>query len=160
MLQARKSGDKEALGLLSLILGDVATLKARTGKEVDENQIDNLIRSLFNKNSDVINGKDIDEEIAKVSGNDQRIQQLQELKKQRFQSDAVAKLQKENKFFSTLLPATLSIEEIKVVLAEISVDIKAAKNIGQATGVAMKFLKPKNLKVLGDDVKVAVEQMR
>ena len=162
-IQARKSGDKEAVRLLSLVLGDVSTLKSRTGKDPDDSQIETLIRSLFNKNADVLAGKDIDDEIEKVKGNEQRVKELQTLKEQRLtdRSEAFDKLRKENDFFKTLLPATLTVEEIKTALLVIGpAEIRAAKSSGQATGVAMKILRAKGLKVLGDDVKMAVEDLR
>ena len=66
----------------------------------------------------------------------------------------------ENAFLTTLLPKTLSVEEIKAALAEVADAIKGAKNDGQATGVAMKHLKSKNLKVQGEDVSAAVRALR
>lgn len=158
--QARKAGDKEAVILLSVILGDLSTLKARNNKEPTEEQVENVIRSLRNKNDDVLAGKDIDEEIKKQT-DENRVKELQALKVSRLQdrSDTFEKLRRENAFFTTMLPTTLTVEEIKVILAEIRDDLLAAK-AGAAVGVAMKFLKPKGLKVLGDDVKVAVEQLK
>lgn len=136
LTQARKSGDKEALSLLSVILGDLSTLKARNNKDATEDQIENLIRGLRDKNNETLGllagrGREADE----------------------------VRLNKENVYLTSLLPTTLTVEEIKVALAEIQDQLMAAKG-GAAVGLAMKFLKPKGLKVLGDDVKLAVEQLK
>jgi hypothetical protein len=58
------------------------------------------------------------------------------------------------------LPKTLSVEEIAAQLGEVADAIKGAKNDGQATGVAMKHLKSKQLRVLGEDVSAAVKKLR
>ena len=72
----------------------------------------------------------------------------------------LAKLTAENTFLQTLLPDTLLVEEIVAQLHEVADAVRAAKNDGQATGLAMKHLKPKGLRVLGDDVSAAVKKMR
>lgn len=136
MTQARKAGDKEALSLLSVILGDLSTLKARNNKDVTEDQVENLIRGLRDKNN---------ETLALLAGKGREADEI--------------RLKTENAYLTSLLPTTLTVEEIKVALAEIKDDLLAAK-AGAAVGVAMKFLKPKGLKVLGDDVKIAVEQLK
>lgn len=134
--QARKAGDKEALGILQVVLGDLSTLKARNGKDVTEDQIENTIRGLRDKNNETLvllagKGREADE----------------------------VRLNKENAYLTTLLPTTLTVAEIKVALAEIKDQLVTAKG-GAAVGIAMKYLKPKGLKVLGDDVKKAVEEMK
>lgn len=136
MTQARKAGDKEALSLLSVILGDLSTLKARNNKDITEDQVENLIRGLRDKNN---------ETLALLAGKGREADEI--------------RLKTENAYLTSLLPTTLTVEEIKVALAEIKDDLLAAK-AGAAVGVAMKFLKPKGLKVLGDDVKIAVEQLK
>lgn len=136
MTQARKSGDRESLNILSVIIGDLSTLKARNNKDVTEDQIENLIRGLRDKNN---------ETLTLLAGKSREADEV--------------RLNKENAYLTSLLPITLTVEEIKVALAEIRDQLIAAK-AGAAVGVAMKFLKPKGLKVLGDDVKIAVEQLK
>ncbi len=134
--QARKSGDKQAMSLLQVILGDISTLKARNNKEPSEDQVDGMIRSLRDKNN---------ETLALLAG--------------KGREDDEVRLKNENTYLTSLLPTTLTVEQIVAELAE-AADVKTAKNDGAAVGLAMKFLKPKGLKVLGDDVKKAVEQIR
>ena len=69
------------------------------------------------------------------------------------------KLSKENDCLSSLLPKTLSKDEIKNNLSEVIDSIKAV-NIGQATGIAVKFLKSKNLLALGEDISSAVKELK
>jgi len=137
LTQARKSGDKDSLNLLSVILGELSTLKARNGKEPTEEQVDNLIRSFRDKNN---------ETLALLAGKGREADET--------------RLNKENAYLSSLLPVTMTVEEIKTALAEQVTEVRSAKSSGQATGVAMKLLKSKGLKVLGDDVKMAVEDLR
>lgn len=70
------------------------------------------------------------------------------------------KLNKEIAILEALLPRTLGVDEIVAALASVESDIKAAGNDGQATGVAMKHLKPQGLVVEGKDVSAAVKQIR
>jgi len=124
------------MSLLQVILGEVSTQQARSGKELSDEQVENVIRGLVTKN---------DESLALIAGKGM----AQE-----------AGLREENVFLNSLLPTVLTVDEIKVALTDLTEQIKTAKNDGMATGLAMKFLKPKGLKVLGDDVKKAVEQLR
>ncbi len=133
---ARKQGAKTEMMLLQVILGEVSTQQSRSGKELTDEQVENVVRGLVTKNNEslaAIAGKGYAQEVGLVE---------------------------ENKYLSALLPQTLTVDEIKTALAEVSENLKAAKNAGMATGLAMKFLKTKGLKVLGDDVKVAVDQLR
>ncbi len=66
----------------------------------------------------------------------------------------------ENKILDSLLPQYWSVEKIQQQLEADGVDVKAAKNDGQATGMAMKHLKSINALVEGDTVREAVARMR
>jgi hypothetical protein len=59
-----------------------------------------------------------------------------------------------------LLPKTLDREAIRKELEAVAADLRGAKGEGQATGMAMKHLKGKGLAVLGEDVAVAVKEIR
>jgi len=136
LTEARKASNKVQMSLLQVILGEVSTQQARSGKELSDEQVEGVIRGLVTKNDEsltLIAGKGMSQEPG---------------------------LREENIFLNSLLPTVLTVEEIKTALADLTEQIKSAKNDGMATGLAMKFLKPKGLKVLGDDVKKAVEQLR
>jgi uncharacterized protein len=139
LTEARKAGQSLQMGSLQVILGDASMIEARSGKKATDEEIEKIIRKL-------------------VVGNTETI----DLLKQKGMGDnpEIAKRTTENVFLTTLLPKSMSVEEIKAALAEVADAIKAAKSDGQATGVAMKHLKSKNLKVQGDDVSAAVRGLR
>jgi uncharacterized protein YqeY len=67
----------------------------------------------------------------------------------------------ENEFYNSLLPTMLSVEQIEGLLVEVSDAIKLAKDIGPATGIAMKLFKTKNItNVSGQDVQTVVKKIR
>ncbi len=135
----RKSGSSVEMGVLQVVLGDASTLEARSGKKPTDDEVEKLIRKT-------------------MLGNQETLGILRE--RNLTASDNFAKLTTENALLQTLLPQTLSVDEIVTHLAEVSDAIKAAKNDGQATGAAMKHLKGKGLRVLGEDVTQAVKRVR
>jgi uncharacterized protein len=139
LTEARKAGQAQEMGALQVILGDASMIEARTGKKASDEEIEKIVRKL-------------------VVGNVETIELLK--KKGMGDLPDVAKRTAENVFLNTLLPKTMSIDDIKAALAEVADAVKAAKNDGQATGVAMKHIKSKNLKVQGDDVSAAVRALR
>ena len=139
LTECRKTGKAVEMTVLQVVLGDASMIEARTGKKASDEEMEKLIRKT-------------------MLGNQETLALLEQ--KSMTASDNFAKLTTENAFLTTLLPRTLSPDEIVVQLTEVADAVKAAKNDGQATGVAMKHLKGKQLKVLGDDVSVAVKKIR
>jgi uncharacterized protein YqeY len=139
LTEARKARNKLQMDALQVILGDASMIDARTGKKATDEEIDKIIRKL-------------------VVGNTETLDLLKE--KGMTSNPDYARRTEENAYLATLLPRSMSVDEIKSALAEVADTIKGAKNDGQATGVAMKHLKSKNLKVQGDDVSAAVKQLR
>ncbi len=137
--EAVKARDDLARDLLRVVLGEVSTRKARTGKEPAEAEVHAIIRSLMTNNAET--RKELE----------QRGQTAHE---------AYERLGRENEYLETLLPRTLDQAAIRAALEPIAGDLKGAKNDGQATGMAMKHLKQKGLAVLGEDVAAAVKQVR
>jgi len=70
------------------------------------------------------------------------------------------KLLAENPILASLLPQYWSVEQILQRLQADGIDLKAAKNDGQAMGLAMQHLKKIEAKVEGQAVKEAVAAMR
>jgi uncharacterized protein len=136
---AIKTRDDLARDLLRIIMGEVSTRKARTGKEPPDTEIHAIIRSMMTNNNET--RKELE----------QRGQTTH---------DAYERLARENVYLDTMLPRTLDQAAILKELEPIAAELKAAKNDGQATGLAMKHLKPKGLVVLGEDVSAAVKQLR
>jgi uncharacterized protein len=136
---AIKGGDDLARDVLRVIMGEVSTRQARTGKEPRDEEVHAIIRSM-------------------VANNNETRKELE----QRGQTghEAYQRLARENGYLETLLPKTLDQAAIRRELEPIAAELKGAKNDGQATGLAMKHLKQKGLAVLGEDVAAAVKQLR
>jgi uncharacterized protein YqeY len=139
LLEARKGGQAAHMATLQVILGDASMIEARSGKKASDEEIEKIIRKL-------------------VVGNTETIAMLKE--KGMADHPDVATRTAENAFLQTLLPQTLNVADIKTQLVEVADAIKGAKNDGMATGIAMKHLKGKSLKVLGEDVSAAIRELR
>ncbi len=139
LVAAMKAKDDLVKDVLRVVLGEVSTRKARSGKEPRDEEVHAIIRSMMANN----------------------VETRKELE-QRGQTahDAYERLGRENSYLETLLPRTLDRDAILKELAPVAAELKAAKSDGQATGLAVKQLKQKGLAVLGEDVAAAVKQMR
>lgn len=135
---AKRSGAREEKDLLSVILGDIATAEARSGKEIADAEVEKLLRKLVESNTET----------------------LAQLKSHRGDDPRIPVLQREIACLATLLPQTLDVPAIVKALEPVRADIAAAKNDGAAMGVAMKHLKTQGLKALGQDVTAAVQAIR
>ena len=130
-MKARQTVEKE---ILRLVLGEIQTEEARRGSELSDEEITRIIRKLVKSNRETI-GATVDVE-------------------------AKATLEAENVVLETLLPKMLDESEIIEALAPVREAIMAAGNDGQATGVAMKHLKPSGAPVDGKTVSAAVRAIR
>jgi uncharacterized protein YqeY len=132
--QAMKNRDDVAKNILRLALGEMQTAEAREGRAVREDEAFAIVRKLVKSN----------EETLAAAG----------------EGEQATILRKEIAILSGLLPATMSVAQIVEALAPVSDGLKAAKNDGQATGLAMKHLKTTGATFDGTDVSVAVKQIR
>ena len=139
LTECRKTGKAVELSVLQVVLGDASMIEARAGHKATDDEVEKIIRKTMLGNQETIV---ILEQKGLTGGANH------------------TKLSAENVFLQTLLPNTLSVEAIAGHLGEVADALRAAKNDGQATGVAMKHLKPKGLRVLGDDVSAAVKKIR
>jgi uncharacterized protein YqeY len=137
--EAMKAKDDLARDLLRVVMGEVSTRRARTGKEPGDDEVYGIIRSM------ITNNKETRHEL------EQRGQTAHE---------AYERLGRENAYLESLLPTTLDRARIRKELEAIAVELKTAKNDGQATGMAMRYLKQKGSAVLGEDVAAAVKELR
>jgi uncharacterized protein YqeY len=137
--QAKRSGNREEKNLLSVILGDIATGEARSGKELPDSEVEKLLRKMVESNT---------ETLAQLKAHN------------RAQDPQVAVLEREIAILQALVPQTLDVDAITSALAPIHADLRSAKNDGQATGLAMKHLKGLSLNVQGQDVSAAVKRIR
>lgn len=132
---AMKSGDTVARDILRLALGEIQTAEARKAAPVTEDDAAAAVRKLIKSN---------EETLGLSAEGDERS----------------ATLRREIEVLSALLPKQLSVDEIIAALASEVDAIKAAKADGQATGIAMKFLKTTGASVSGNDVGAAVKKIR
>lgn len=134
VIAAMKAKDTVAKDVLRVAQGDIELAETRQGKALTEDQQQQILRKLIKSNQ---------ETLAAVTDPDQK-----------------AKLELEIVLLDKLLPKTLTVDEIVAALEPVKSDIAAAGNDGQATGVAMKHLKPQGLTVDGKDVAAAVKAIR
>ena len=134
VLEAMKAKDTLTKDVLRVAQGDIELAETRQGKPLTEAEEEKIVRKLIKSNQETI-----------------------ELTKD---AEKVEKLEREVAILEALLPKMLSVDEIIAALGAVEADIKAAGNDGQATGVAMKHLKPQGLAVDGKDVSAAVRQIR
>jgi uncharacterized protein YqeY len=137
--EAKRTGNREQKNVLSVILGDVATAEARSGKEAPDADVEKLLRKM-------------------VESNTETLTQLRS--HQRGDDPRAAVLEHEIAFLKSLLPQSLDTEAIVKALEPVRAEIVNAKNDGQATGVAMKHIKSLSLNAQGQDVSEAVKQIR
>lgn len=134
VLQAMRDKNELEKDLLRVLLGDLELAETRTGNELSEKDEQQIVRRMVKSN----------QETAALT-----------------QDPAdVEKLKQELAILEALLPKTLSIAETIAALEPVADDLRAAGNDGQATGLAMKHLKPQGLQVDGKDVAAAVKQIR
>ena len=137
--EALKSKDDLARDLLRVIMGEVSTRRARTGKEPGDEEVHAIIRKLITANAET----------------------RRELEQRgQTQHDAYERLGRENAYLEQLLPKGLDRAAVLKELEPIVADLKGAKNDGQATGLAIKHLKQKGLAVPGEEVAAAVKELR
>ena len=134
VIEAMKAKDSLKKEVLRVAQGDIEMHHTRTGEHMSDEEAQKVIRKLIKSNQETI--------------------------EHTTDPAAVEKLTKEIAILEELLPRTLGVDEIVAALGPVESDIKAAGNDGQATGVAMKHLKPQGLAVEGKDVSEAVKQIR
>lgn len=131
---AMKSGDTVARDVLRLALSEIQAAEARKNAPSSDDDAAAALRKLIKSN----------EETLALAGDGER----------------AATLRREIEVLSSLLPKQLSVDDIVAALASQHEAIKAAKNDGQATGIAMKHLKSTGAAVSGNDVAAAVKKIR
>jgi uncharacterized protein YqeY len=137
--QAKRSGHREEKNLLSVLLGDMATAEARSGKALPEAEVEKLLRKVAESNQETL---------------------TQLTLHHRADDPRVAVLVREIALLKSLLPQTLDAGAIAKALEPVRAEILRAKNDGQATGIAMKHLKSMSLNAQGQDVAAVVKQIR
>ena len=117
--------------ILKVILGEIDTQKARHNKPFTDEDGYRIIRKTLQGVEEMLTYKPND-----------------------------PKFEAEKAILKGLLPKEFAAEDLKAVLSSKVDEIKAAKGDGQATGIAMKFLKERNISVDGNAVKKLVSEIR
>ena len=131
--QAMKDRDEVAKDVFRVALGDIQTQEHRINKALSEEEAVAIVRKLVKSN---------EETMAASSG------------------ERAATLRREIELLSTLLPKRMTLDEIVAALEPQREAIRAAKNDGQATGIAMKHLKGSGAAFDGNDASEAVKKLR
>lgn len=134
MLDAMRRKDAVEKEILRVALGDIQSEQARGTDVVSDEQAAKIIRKI-------------------IKGNDETLAVVKD-------PEARTKLERENAILASLLPQTLSTEQIVERLQPVIGTIQAAGNDGHATGVAMKHLKAAGAAVDGKAVAEAVKRIR
>lgn len=135
--RAVKAKDEVARDVLRLVLGEAQTAEARSGRPLGDDEVAAIVRKIVKSNEETLAA-------AAAAGDEAR----------------AATLRHEIALLGALLPKGLSVEEIVLALAPQADAIRAAKNDGQATGIAMKQLKASGAVVDGSLVSTAVRSIR
>lgn len=122
-------------GILRVVLGDLSTSESRSGKKISDEDVKRIIRKIIEGNTETL----------KFLSTDHL---------------SHAKLTEENHILNSLLPKSLSRQGIRQALLQLEADIKAARNDGMATGLAIKFFRQNLVEVEGTDVSAVVKDMR
>lgn len=130
-MKARKTVEKE---ILKVALGEIETEQSRRGADMSDADVEKVLRKLCKSNRETHDA-------------------LTDPEQQ-------AVLLEENAILESLLPKTLSEDEIVAALADVAAEIREASGDGPATGIAMKHLKSSGAAVDGKAVSTAVRKIR
>ncbi len=136
--QAVKAKDEVARDVLRLAFGEMQTAEARSGRPNTDEEAAAILRKLVKSN---------EETLALLSGSGE-------------DGEQAPALRREIEVLTSLLPKRMSVDELVAALESQKDAIRAAKNDGQATGIAMKHLKSTGAAFDGADVSTVVKTIR
>lgn len=131
ILTATKLKKEPTKNVLKVVLGEIETQESRNGKPLTDDDGYRIIRKTLQGVEEMLGYKPND-----------------------------SKFEEEKTALNLLLPKQLTAEDIKSTLLSKVDELKAAKSEGQATGIAMKLFKEKNLCVDGNVVKRVITEVR
>lgn len=134
MFRAMKAGETTEKEILRVALGEITTDAARAGRKGDDEEASAILRKLIKSNEESL--ESVQDEASRQT------------------------LRREIEVLADLLPRALGKTEVIALLAPIRDSLRAAKNDGQATGIAMKQLKSEGAVVDGKVVQAAVQELR
>lgn len=134
MNEVLRSKDDVAKNIYRLAYSEMQLASARSGKDVGDDEAIAILKKLVKSNEDTL-----------AVATDAQQQEA---------------LRREIALLAAMLPKTLGVPEIVAALGPVADAIRAAGNDGQATGVAMKYLKSTGAAVDGKTASAAVKQIR
>jgi uncharacterized protein YqeY len=137
MTRAMRERDDVIKNVLGLAVGEIQTAEARANRALGDDEAAGVVRKLLKSNEETL-------ALAVAGGDEAR----------------AAPLRREIEVLASLLPKSMSGEQIAGALAPVADAIRAAKSDGQAMGVAMKHLKASGAAVDAPNVQQAVKQLR
>jgi len=135
MHRALRERDEVVRNILGLAVGEIQTAEARANRALGDDEAIAVVRKLLKSN---------EETLALAGADDAR-------------STA---LRREIEVLGSLLPKSMSVEQIADAISPVADAIRAAKSDGQAMGVAMKHLKAAGAVAGASDVQLAVKRVR
>lgn len=133
--RAVKEKDEIVRDVLRLAVGEIQTAEARAARALKDEETAAILKKLVKSN---------EETLSMAGGEGARGEALR----------------KEIEVLQSLLPKGMSVDQLVEALGTQRDAIRAAKNDGQATGVAMKHLKSTGATFEGADVAKAVQKIR
>jgi uncharacterized protein YqeY len=135
MTRAMRERDEVVRNILGLAVGEIQTAEARANRALGDEEATAVVRKLLKSN---------EETLALAGADDAR----------------APALRREIEVLASLLPKSMTVDQIAEALSPIADAIRAAKSDGQAMGVAMKHLKAAGAVVGAPDVQQAVKRVR
>jgi uncharacterized protein len=135
MTRALRERDEVVRNILGLAVGEIQTAEARANRALGDEEANAVVRKLLKSN---------EETLALTAADDAR----------------GPALRREIEVLASLLPKSMTVEQIAEALSTVADAIRAAKSDGQAMGVAMKHLKAAGAVVAAPDVQQAVKRVR
>lgn len=144
--------------LLRMVIATVDNLEMSQGKSLTDDQIYKAMTGIVADNNKTLHGftdkegkfnPGIDQRIVNAAGEDLVACQTQQ-----------AKLNQENSILESMIPKTLTIDEVRAALAPLAESIKAEANVGKASGIAFGFFKKNGQLVDSNEVKDVVAEIR
>jgi uncharacterized protein YqeY len=150
LIKAMKAQNKLEISVLRVLMSNIQSAETISGKSLTEDQAISIVKKLINQNNEEINSRSGNFEDRETTA-EQKAALLSQY------ADNITQLQAENVILAAYLPDFLSADKIKDILQMDAHwgQIKSAKNLGGAIGVAMKLLKDCG-KVEGQTVKDVV----
>jgi uncharacterized protein len=133
MFAAMKSGNTVEKEILRVATGEITMTAARESRDLSDEDVQGILRKMM---------KSIRESLVDAP------------------ADAATALKEELEVIESLLPKSLSLDEVVAALDGVKANIVAAAGEGPAMGVAMKTLKAQGLVVDAKEVSAAIKKLR